>query len=96
MYNEGKFSSKAAFLDSAVSGDDISAKHRRSFNRALSKYNGGKLNESDRKRERHSIYEPVRKKLLSYIELRSRLYQQDKCGLSYTILKEKADNMQIS
>ncbi|MGH7954791.1 MAG: hypothetical protein ACREOZ_02400 [Gloeomargaritales cyanobacterium] len=61
----------------------------RSFSRNLEKFRSGQLIKSEMKRDRPSVFEPVKEKLIKYIELRSRLYQQDKCGLSY-ILKEKA------
>ncbi|MGH7955140.1 MAG: hypothetical protein ACREOZ_04185 [Gloeomargaritales cyanobacterium] len=91
-FTESGYTNKSAFLDSAASGHDISAeKHRRSFCRALDKYNDGKLKKSDRKRDRQSDNEPIKEQLLSYTELRSRLYQQDRCGLSYSLLKEKSE-----
>ncbi|MGH7954412.1 MAG: hypothetical protein ACREOZ_00470, partial [Gloeomargaritales cyanobacterium] len=43
------------------------------------------------KRDRSSIYEPIREKLIEYIELRARLYQHDKSGLSHCLLQEKAE-----
>ncbi len=35
-------------------------------------------------------YEEIRAKLIEYIELRERLYKRDKCGLSWSLLKQKA------
>jgi hypothetical protein len=67
---------KSAFLHSEESGEAVSMQHQNTFNRA--------------KRIRTSQFQDVKDKLLQYIKLRAQLYKRDKCGLSWTVLREKA------
>jgi len=89
-YVDGKYKSESAFLRSKDSGEKVSMQHQKTFNRALKKFRAGELNNNDSKRNRTSIYDDVKNRLIQYIELRSRLYTRDKCGLSWNLLKEKA------
>ena len=43
-----------------------------------------------RRSNRSGKFSEVEEKLLNYIDLRSTLYSRDKCGLSWTIIQEKA------
>ncbi|MGH7954668.1 MAG: hypothetical protein ACREOZ_01780 [Gloeomargaritales cyanobacterium] len=74
----GRYSSRRAFLNSADSGADISVKRKRSFNRALQKFNNGTLmGSTEVMRDRKSYYEPIKKMLLEYVDLRAQLYQRN-------------------
>ena len=54
------------------------------------KFKAGGLDQgSDMKRQRQRKFEVIEQKLISYIELRERRYQQDRCGLSWVIMREK-------
>jgi DDE superfamily endonuclease/Tc5 transposase DNA-binding domain len=44
----------------------------------------------NRKKVKVEKYANVNAKIIEYIDLRRRLYQRDKCGVSYMLLKEKA------
>ena len=89
VYTEGRYTSQMSFLRSRDSGEEVSNRHQRVFNRYLKKYQSGQLLNNEAKRDKRTMYDEVKEKLLQYIELREQLYTQDKCGLSWALLREK-------
>ena len=61
----------------------------KSFHRYLAKYRGGTLLPTAKKRYRKSPYHAVAKKLVQYVEIRSRRFEYDKCGLNWVLLEAK-------
>jgi hypothetical protein len=60
------------------------------FSRKLGEFNAGKLKNLEEKRIRDRKFERIEKIVVEYIELREKLYQKDKCGLSWQFLATKA------
>ncbi len=60
----------------------MSHRHHRVFNRYLKKYQSGQLLNNEAKRDKRTMYDEVKEKLLQYIELQ--------CGQSWALLREKA------
>ncbi len=89
-YTQSKFSSANSFLRAAESGTDVSLDDARTFTRVLKKFKEGRLNNDEQKRNKLSPYEDIKARLLKYIELQERLCNQDKSGLSWGLLKQKA------
>ena len=87
-YNQVMFKSKQQFL--REKGLTSSA-HRVTFHRKLKQYEAGELQKSsNRQRVRQGKYHNVESKLVEYINLRNRMMQRDKCGLSFSLLQTKA------
>jgi len=67
------------------------------FTTWVKKYETGLLNsvpnDSKRSRIRLGPYEQVGEHLVEYINLRKKLYSQDKCGLDWEFLKLKAKSL---
>ena len=84
--------SQAGFLRSPLSGDkfDGNRSQEGSFSAKLKAYKKGELKSSPMKRVCIGRYEDVEVMLVKYIDLRSRNYTFDKCGLSRHILHVKA------
>jgi len=76
--------SNKAFLESPDSGPMFTGglSEQNSFSKKLRDFKAGKLTGTSKKRVRISKYHEIEERLLRYIELRSRSYQVDKCGLS--------------
>ncbi len=69
----------------------MSNRHQQVFNRYLKKKKqSGQLLNNEAKRNKKTMYDEVKEKLLQCIELQQQLYTQDKCGLSWALLREKA------
>jgi hypothetical protein len=83
--------SNVQFLKSSESGEVFTgtASQQTSFGRYLKKFENGELESSSKKRCRESKYKVLEDKLVKYIHLHQRLYQTDKCGLSWMILQTK-------
>jgi DDE superfamily endonuclease/Tc5 transposase DNA-binding domain len=81
------------FLRSAQSGSNFSGTDSEvvSFSRYFKRYKSGCLQPSESIRLKTSSFPDVETKLIAYIELRARYYKRDKCGVSYSLLKEKAN-----
>ena len=69
-----------------VGGNESECK---SFHRYLAKYRSGTLLPTAKKRYRKSPYHAVAKKLMQYVEIRSRRFEYDKCGLNWVLLEAK-------
>ena len=88
--NNEKWSSHNKFLDSEASGPDISSvKHKMHFSCAFKKYKHGSLKNEDTKKVYKLEINFLEKKLLAYIEIRTKLHKQEKCGVSFGILRVK-------
>jgi hypothetical protein len=61
-----------------------------SFGKKLKQYKEGKLKPSESKKMRPSHFPNIEEKLVAYIDLRAKFYKRDKCGLSWQLLKIKA------
>jgi hypothetical protein len=84
---------QAEFLRSSLSGGAIqdTQGNRVIFGKKWRLYCKGELRSSSvLKRFKTSHFEDVEEKVVDYLELRARLYRQDKCGLSSDIIREKA------
>ena len=81
--------SQLAFLRSEASGSKFTEKNKNRFSKYLRKYEKGELVPSMNKRYKHTKFPTIEAKLIEYINLRSRLYQQDKCGVTYCLLQQK-------
>ena len=90
-FDEGKYKSQAAFLRSADSGNLHPKKNQKTLSRKMKMYKEKLLKNDDKcVRIRAAKFPQVEKKLVSYIKARSKLYLQDKCGLSIRLLQEQA------
>jgi hypothetical protein len=61
-----------------------------SFCRYFKRFKSGNLHPSESIRTKASSFPDVETKLIAYIDLRARYYKRDKCGVSHSLLKEKA------
>jgi hypothetical protein len=84
----------AQFLKSSESGEVFTGtvSQQISFRRYLKQFENGELKPSGKKRSRESKYKVLEDKLVEYICLHQKLYQTDKCGLSWLILQKKLLN----
>jgi hypothetical protein len=80
------------FLQSAESGTNFSGTNSEvvSFCRYFKRFKSGNLHPSESIRTKASSFPDVETKLIAYIDLRARYYKRDKCGVSHSLLKEKA------
>ena len=87
-YKKGKYRSKQQFLrDAGLNGDT----YRVQFGNRLKQHAAGVLTATTAKhRVRLGKHRGVEKKLVEYIQLRRKLVQRDKCGLSHSLLQAKA------
>ena len=85
--------SQAEFLRSSNSGPTVAGtqSERNTFSRNVKRYKAGDLEPLDTVRIKARKYTTVEEKVVQYVDLRSKLYQHDKCGLSWFYLKEKAE-----
>lgn len=84
--------SQRKFLQSELSGPNFTGTESEvvSFNKKLKRFKEGELKPNEMMRTVASKFPNVEKKLIGYLDLRSKLYQQDKCGCSWLMMQEKA------
>ena len=89
----GNKMTQKGFLISELSGDSFSGTPSEivSFSRMLKEFDSGTLRPNiQAKRRSTGKFDAVEKKLVEYLDLRARLHQHDKLGLSYDIMRSKA------
>jgi len=85
--------SKAAFLRSDASGPKFSGTKSEcvGLGKYLKEYEAGTLkSQGDSMRRDTTKFAEVKKKLVSYLNLRACYYKRDKCGVSWSLMQEKA------
>ena len=84
--------SQADFLQNDATGKDMIRTRSKcqSFGKYYKIFKSGTLLPNFKKRKRLGKYVNVKLKLVRYINHQARLYKQDKCGLSWSFLQEKA------
>ena len=84
--------SQSDFLQNDATGKDIIVTRSgcQSFGKYYNMLKSGTLLPNSNKRKHLGKYVNFELKLVRYINLRARLYKQDKCGMSWLFLLEKA------
>jgi hypothetical protein len=86
---QNKWKRQTQFLCSSES-NGITEADAMVFSCKLKEFNTGKLKNVDEKRICNQKFERIEKIVIEYIELCEKLYQKDKCGLSWQFLAAKA------
>ena len=83
--------SQSKFLKSDESGNKLNASKKTAFSRYLEKFKAGNLKPSNLTRERKTKHPQIEEKLIQYIDARAQRYIKDKCGISFTLLRQKCN-----
>lgn len=83
--------SKSKFLQSNDSGDKLDQTKKSAFGRYWKKFQDGDLKPSNLTRQRKTKYPQIEAQLIQYIDARAQNYKRDKCGISFTLLRQKCN-----